>query len=99
MRSLKPLIGFCVVLSLVTGVAAQTRRKTNERGYFGPVASVRTETVGYSIEAGKLCQGKRKLDSIEHFDAAGRLVHEQSFTDEEAILYQYKYLYNSPGRP
>src|SRR5205807_582028 len=98
MTSPKLLIGFCLTFSLVAGVTAQTKRKTNERGYFGPVASVRTETVSYSIETGKLRQGKRKLDSIEHFDAAGRLVQEQSFTDEGAILYQYKYLYDSRGR-
>jgi hypothetical protein len=98
MKSLKLHIGFCVALSLVTGVAAQTRTKTNERGYFGPVVNVRTETVAYSIEGGKPRRGKRKLDSIEHFDAAGRLLQEQNFTDEGAILYQYKYLYDSRGR-
>jgi hypothetical protein len=98
MTSSKLLIVFCVAFSIVTGVAAQKRIRTNERGYFGPVANVRAETVGYSIEAGKLRQGKRKLDSIEHFDTAGRLIQEQFFTYDGSILYQYKYLYDSMGR-
>jgi hypothetical protein len=98
MKSLSLVIALCAVLLALTATVAQTKSKTNESGYFGPVASARTETIGYSIDGGKPHPGERKLDSIEIFDRAGRLIEEKYFTDEGAILYQYKHRYDSGGR-
>jgi hypothetical protein len=78
--------------------AAVAQTKTNERGYSGPVTSVRTETVSYSTDEGKRHRDERNLDSIEIFDRAGRLIQEKYFADEGAILYQYKHRYDSHGR-
>jgi len=96
MKSLNLLVAICAANIFCHAAFAQTR--TNERGYSGPVASVRTETVSYSTGAGKPHRDKRKLDSIEIFDRAGRLIEEKHFTDEGTILYQYKYRYDSHGR-
>jgi hypothetical protein len=98
MKYLRLLIAICVVHLLPAATIAQTKTKTNERGYFGPVASVRTETVNYSIDGGKRQPGKRRLDSIEIFDRAGRLIEEKYFTGEGTILWEYKHRYDSRGR-
>jgi len=96
MKSLNILIAICAANIFCSAALAQT--KTNERGYSGPVAGVRTETVSYSTDAGTRHRGKRKLDSIEIFDRAGRLIEEKYFTDEGTILWQYKHHYDSRGR-
>jgi hypothetical protein len=97
-RSLNLLIAICALHISFTAATAQTKTKTNERGYSGSVASVRTDTIKYWFERGKLRQGKRELDSIDRFDAVGRLIQETYFTDDASILYQYKYHYDSRGR-
>jgi hypothetical protein len=98
MKFLGFLIAICAAHIFFAAATAQTKTTTNERGYWGPVARVKTETVDYWFEGGKLRHGPRELDSIEIFDSAGRLIQEQSFTDDRAILYEYKYRYDSRGR-
>lgn len=98
MMCVRFLIAVLAVLLVSTATIPQTATKTNERGYFGPVSSVRTETLTYSIDGDKRRTGKRKLDSIEIFDRPGRLIEEKYFTDEGTILWQYKHRYDSRGR-
>lgn len=97
MNSLKPLFAIIAVHIFVGAATAQTKTKTNENGYSGPVVSVRTDTGKFWFARGKLRHGKRELNSIERFDAVGRLIQEQIFTDQRSILYQYKYRHDSRG--
>ena len=98
MKFLKLLITICAAHVFVATASAQTKPKTNQLGYAGPVASVRTYTVSYWFEYGKLRHGKRKLNSIKRFDMAGHLIQEHVLTYTDTILYQYQYVYDSRAR-
>lgn len=77
---------------------AQSKTKQNERGYVGPLFSVRSDTVEYWLDQGRLRHGRRKLDSFERFDKDGRLLEEKHFKDDGSILWEDKYVYDSRGR-
>jgi len=94
----KVLIATCLAYALFTTIGAQGKPKQNERGYWGPVLSVRTEKVKYERENGKIHRGKRMTDSIERFNKAGLLQEETDLSDDGTILSAYKHSYDSRGR-
>jgi hypothetical protein len=90
-------VSYVTFASLVV-TNAQSTTKQNERGYFGPVLSVRSDTVEYGRDQGKLRHGRRKPDSFERFDKDGRLLEEKHFKDDGSILWDNKYVYDARGR-
>lgn len=88
---------FFIVVSVVVS-NAQNTAKGNEHRYRGPVLSVSTHTVQYSVENGRLRRGRRRIDSIERFTSDGCLREEKYFTAEGSILWEYKHAFDSNGR-
>ncbi len=94
----KLLIALCVACASFVVTNAQSKTKQNQRGYLGPVASVRSETIEYWLDQGRLRHGRRKLDSFQRFDPHGRLLEEKHFRDDGSILWQDNYVYDGSGR-
>lgn len=72
----------------------QNKSEREQRDYYGSVKTVRTETVEYSFEDGKLKADKRRLDSKEQFDKLGNLLEEVQFSDGE-LLWSEKNVFSS----
>lgn len=89
---------YFLVCALSISLYGQGKPERNQRGYFGAVRSVRTESMGFSLEEGKLRRGKRKLDSTELFDRQGRLLEDIHLKADGSILWSDKYVYDSQGR-
>lgn len=91
-------IAYFLVCVLSISSYGQSKSERNQRGYFGAVQSVRTESIEFALEEGKLQRGKRKLTSIERFDRQGRLLEDIHLKDDGSILWSDKYIYDSQGR-
>ena len=85
----------CAISILSPG---QDRSGKNQGGYFGPVESVRSESVAFFLEKGRLRRGKRRTDSITRFDRQGRIFETRRFQDDGSILWSEKHLYDPQGR-
>lgn len=68
----------------------QNKSEREQRDYHGAVKTVRTVTVEYSFEDGKLKAGKRELDSIARFDRFGNLLEEVNYDSDGEILWSEK---------
>jgi hypothetical protein len=84
---------FFVVVSV-----AQQKPQRNEAGYAGPVISVRTVTVEYSLQNRRIQRGRRRIDSIERFGSDGHLREEKYFKADGSVLWEYKHAFDSNGR-
>lgn len=91
---------FSLCLTLLFGLIcnAQQKPQEDEHGYLGPVMSVRTDTVEYSVEKGRLQPRPGRLNSIERFASNGRRREEKYFTADGSILWEYKHAFDSNGR-
>lgn len=94
----KQAFAYFLVCALSVLSHGQNKSAGNQSGYVGPVESVRTESVDFFLDKGRLRRGERKVDSTTRFDPRGRILETRSLKDDGSILWGEKHLYDSQGR-
>jgi hypothetical protein len=84
---------FCLLWTLAIPLSGQLKSEREQSDYLGTVESVRTQTVKYSLEKGRLKAGKTKIFSIERFDKRGNYLQNVEFNHDGIPNWDQKTLY------
>lgn len=96
----KMLAAFTLAALLLASHAATAQQliTTQDNDLKGHVKSVREYGAEFKPKGGKLVEGKRKLDSVETYDARGLRLTNYYYTDEGNILDGGENKYDASGR-
>lgn len=96
MRNIGNNFSVSCFITCILAFSLYGQSKSNwKKDYYGPVKTVRTETLEFSFANDKQKAGKRELSSIEQFDRLGRLLEEVQFGSDGELLWSEKNVFSN----